>query len=73
MAKAFLLEYTEMQLGEYTVHAERSLLGEFKRVDRYGSLNDKFSLVNCCRNGGESFECLGDYYENHLELTVVLY
>lgn len=73
MAKSSPFEYTEMQLGEYTVNAERSLLREFKRGNRYGSLNDKFSLANCCGNGGESFECLGDYSENYLELTVVCY
>lgn len=66
MAKAFPLEYTEIQLGEYIVLAKRSL---FKRVDKC----DTFSLANCCGNGAESFECLRDYSESHLELTFVSY
>lgn len=70
MAKVFSFEYGEMRLGQYIVHAERSL---FKRVDRYGSLTDKYSLVNCCGNCGESYKCLKDYSESHLELTIVLY
>lgn len=61
-----------MQLGEYTVHAERSLLRAFKKMERYGSLNYKYSLANCCGNGGESFECLGHYNESYLELCIIL-
>lgn len=70
MAKVFSLRYVEMWLGQYIVQAERSL---FKRVDRDGSLSDKSSLVNCCGNCGELYECLRDYSESHLELTIVLY
>lgn len=70
MAKVFSLRYVEMWLGQYIVHAERSL---FKRVDRDGNLSNKSSLVNCCGNCGELYERLRDYSESHLELTIVLY
>lgn len=44
----------------------------FKRVDRYGSLNDKLSLANFCGNGGELFECLGHHSKSYLELFIIL-
>jgi len=70
MEKVFSFEYVEMRLGQFIVHAERSL---FKRVNRYGSLNGKSSSVICCGSCGESYECLRDYSESHLELTIALY
>lgn len=45
MTKSSPFEYTEMQLGEYILYAERSLLREFKRMDRYESRSEKFSLT----------------------------
>lgn len=45
MTKSSPFEYTETQLGEYILYGERSLLREFKRMDRYEILSEKFSLT----------------------------